>query len=132
MLFITQDIDKSGMSYVMLNIALFDTLGRHFGFLFDIGDVKGIHFCPQTHKFFGRDRVGFIFKFTNDLCVDGTVQGMCFRTRTGVVVMEIFRHVLIQIVGLNLIAEAVCVSKQQPRPICAILILDMIAVEVVH
>ena len=90
------------------------------------------NFCPQTHKFFGRDRVGLIFEFANDLCVDGTVQGMRFRIRTGVVVMEVFRHVLIQIVGLNLIAEAFCVSKQQPRPICAILILDMIVVEVVH
>ena len=50
MLFITQDIDKSGMSYVMLNIALFDTLGRHFGFLFDIGDVKEYIFAadPQV------------------------------------------------------------------------------------
>jgi len=132
MLFITQDIDKKGMFYVMLNIALFDTLGRHFGFLFDIKDVKKIHFCPQTHKFFGKDRVGLIFEFANDLCVDGTVQRMGFGIRTGVVVMEVFRHVLIQIVGLNLIAEAVSVSKQQPRPICAILILDMIAVEVVH
>ena len=47
MLFITQDIDEGGMSYVMLNIALFDTLGRHFGFLFDIGDVKGIHFARR-------------------------------------------------------------------------------------
>ena len=73
MLFITQDINKGGMSYVMLNIALFDSLGGHFGFLFDIGDVKGIHFCPQTHKFFGKDRVGLIFEFANDLCVDGTV-----------------------------------------------------------
>ena len=90
MLFITQDIDKGGMSYVMLNIALFDTLGCHFGFLFDIGDVKEIHFCPQKHKFFGRDRVGLIFEFAYDLCVDGTVQGMHFRIRTGVVVMEIF------------------------------------------
>ena len=120
MLSITQDIDKGGMSYVMLNIALVDTLGRHFRFFFSDGGVKGIHFCPQTHKFLGRDRVGLIFEFANDLCVDGTVQGMCFRIRTGVVVIKIFRHVLIQIVGLNLITEAVCVSKQQPRPICAI------------
>jgi len=79
-----------------------------------------MHFCPQTHKFLGRNRVGLIFEFANDLCIDGTVQGMGFWIRTGVLVLEVFRHVLIQIVGLNLIAEAVCLGKQQPRPICAI------------
>jgi len=132
MLFITQDIDKGGMSYVMFNIALFDTLGRHFRFFFLDGGVKGIHFCPQTHKFLERDRVGLIFEFANDLCVDGTVQGMGFGVRTGVVVLKVFRYVLIQIVGFNLIAEAVCIGKQQPRPICAILTLDVIIVEVIH
>jgi len=57
---------------------------------------------------------------------------MGFWVPTGVVVLEVFRHVLIQIVGLNLIAEAVCIGKQQPRPICAILTLDVIIVEVMH
>jgi len=53
MLFITQDIDKGGMSYVMLNIALFDTLGRHFRLFFGDGGVKGIHFLPADPQILG-------------------------------------------------------------------------------
>jgi len=77
------------MSHVTLHVTLFDALGRHFGFLFGVGDVKGIHFCPETHKFLKRDRIGFVFKLSDDLCVDGTVQRMGFGICTGVVVLEV-------------------------------------------
>jgi len=63
---------------MMLNIALFDTLGRHFRFFFGDGGVKEIHFCPQTNKFFGRDRVGLIFEFANDFALMELYRGWVF------------------------------------------------------
>ena len=121
------------MSHVMLNIALFDTLGRHFRLFFGDRCVKRmLFFCPQTHLSLIRDRLVLIFEFANDLCVDGIVQEMSFWIRTCAVGLEVFRHVLIHIVGLNLIAETLCVGKQQPLPICAILTLDMVVLKIVH
>ena len=112
----------------MFDVTLFDALGRHFGFLFDVGDVKGIHLCPETHKFLRRDRVGVIFKLSDDFCVVGTVQRMGFGICTGVVMLEVICHVLIQIFRLNLVAEAVRVCKQKPLPICAVLTLYIVMI----
>ena len=132
MLFITLDTDKCGMSHMMFDVTLFDALGRHFGFLFDVGNVKGIHFCPETNKLLRRDRVGFVFKLSDDFCVGGTVQRVGFGICTGVVMLEVTCHVLIQIFRLNLVAEAVRVGKQKPCPICAVLTMYMFVVKFVH
>ena len=45
---------------------------------------------------------------------------------------EVICHVLIQIFRLNLVAEAVRVGKQKPRPICAVLTVYMFVVKFVR
>ena len=71
-----------------------------------------MHFCPQSHKFFGRNEVAFVLKFSYDLCVDGAVHRVGFRIRTGAIVLEVSCHVVVQIVGLNFVAEAsVCMNR---------------------
>ena len=57
---------------------------------------------------------------------------MGFWIRTGVIVLEVSCHVVIQIVGLTLVAEAVCVCEQKPRFVISILTLNVIIVEIIH
>jgi len=80
---------------VMLNVALFDALGRHFRLSFVSRDVKGIHLCSEAYEFLGRDGVGLVFKFANDLFVGTVIQIVVHGICTGVVVLQVRLHVVI-------------------------------------
>ena len=53
MFVITYGINKCGMPHVMFDVTLLDTLGCHFRFVFSVGNVEGIHFCPETTNSLG-------------------------------------------------------------------------------
>jgi len=78
----------------------FDSLTCHFCIL---------TFSPQSVKFFGRNGVCLICEFSYDFFIGGAVKWMGFWICTGVVVLNILHHVLIQIICLNFVAQAVCI-----------------------
>jgi len=61
-----------------------------------------------------------------------TVQRVGFRIRTGVVVLEVSCHVLVQIICLYFLAEVVGVCKQKPPSVTSVLTSHTIIIKVVH
>ena len=61
-----------------------------------------------------------------------TEQRVGFRIRTGVVVLEVSCHVLVQIICLYFLAEVVGVCKQKPPSVTSVLTSHTIIMKVVH
>ena len=125
---VSQNLHILAVAYMFFDVMFLYALG----FLLRLRPtVQAVHFRAQTDEFSGCHRAGFALKFSKNAVVRSGIQRMVRLEVARIKQLRVLGHVLIQIFGLNLATQRICVSEQERTPVL-VFVLEISVIEFIH